>query len=96
MEKGYSKNYWLKEIAFSFGMNIGQFAETIGYKRQTLYCAAGGTCKLNRGHVGVAIEKLTALSLKILEAEIHSAQESHEHRCKMLDDFAKRVTAEDE
>lgn len=94
MAKEYNKNVFLKEIAFNFGMSVGQFAETIGYARATLYSAVCGSCKLNQGHLGVAIYKLIAVSDMILENDIQSAKVRHEIRRKLIDDFEKRFTVE--
>ncbi len=96
MAKEYNKNYWLKELAFSFGMTIGQFADAIGYKRQTIYCASEGRCKLHKGHLAVAISKLTSLNHKILETGIQTAQERHEYRSKLIDEFAERFSREED
>ena len=86
------KYQWLKEIAISFGMTIEQFAKTIGYSRQTLYCAGCGACKLHKGHIGIAVHKLIMLSEKIVETDIQAAKDRHEFRRKLIDDFAKRLT----
>ena len=90
------KHLWLKELANYFGMNTKQLADTIGYSRQMLYCASSGSCKLNQGHLGLAIFKLISLSDKILENDIQTAKDRHEFRRKLIDDFAKRFTVEDE
>lgn len=86
---------WLKEIAFNFGMTVSKFAETCGYSRQTLYCAAHGSCKLSQGHLSLIVFKLITLSDKILEQDIQSAKACHEFRRKLIDDFAKRLTVEE-
>lgn len=86
---------WLKEIAFSFGMTISKFAETCGYTRQTLYCAAHGTCKLSQAHLSLVVFKLITLSDRMLEQDIQSANASHKLRRKLIDDFAKRLIVED-
>jgi hypothetical protein len=88
------KHLWLKEIAFHFGMSTKEFAETISYSRQMLYCASSGSCKLNQGHLGLAVCKLLNLSDRILEGDIQSAKDRHALRRKMIDDFAKRFTVE--
>lgn len=91
-----NKHTWLKEIAFHFDMPVKKFAEVIGYSRQTLYCASSGACNLNQGHLGLAVYKLICISDKILENDIQSAKDRHEFRRKLIDDFAKRFTVEDE
>jgi hypothetical protein len=95
MAKEYNKNFWLKEIAFNFGMTVGQFSDAISYSRTTIYSAACGSAKLNQGHVRVAINKLNDISDKILENDIQSAKDRHEFRRKLIDDFAKRFAVED-
>jgi hypothetical protein len=87
---------WLKEIANSFGLTISQFADAIGYSRQTLYRASCGYGKLSKTRIGLTAYKLIEFSDKMLEIDIQLANERHAARRKLIDDFKKRFTVEDE
>lgn len=91
-----TQHRWLKEIAYAFGMSIDKFAETIGYSRQTLYCASYGSCKLSKERFGLALFKLAVVSKNVLENDIRLAEERYEHRRKMINEFAKRLGVGDE
>jgi hypothetical protein len=96
MSSENKKHLWLMEIANHFGMNTMQFAKSIGYSRQSLYCASSGSCKLRKGHIGMACFKLSVLSEKILNDDIQSAKERHEIRKNLIRDFEKRFTGGEE
>ncbi len=92
MENDYTRHLWLKETALAFGMTVTQFAEAIGYKRQTIYSAVCGSAKLHKGHLSMAAHKLMTLSDKILEQDIQSAKDRHATRRKLIDNFLTRLT----
>lgn len=90
------KHLYLMEIANSFGMTAQQFAETIGYTRQSLYAASSGLIKLREGRIEIACFKLGVLSEQIHRKDILLADERHQARLKLIREFEKRFTREDE
>lgn len=90
------KHLWLMEIANSFGMTTQQFAKAIGYSRQSLYSASCGTVKLRKGHIEMACFKLGVLSEQIHHNDILLADERHRARLKLIREFEKRLTEDDE
>ena len=85
------KHKWLLECANSFGMNVTQFAECIGYTRQAIYLANEGKSMLKPRRLGVAQYKLEAISQKMFEDEMAKAKENLIKRNKMIEELMERL-----
>jgi hypothetical protein len=85
------KNYWLKEIATAFGMNIKDFADCMGYSRQSLYQGACGMTNLDKRRLAVSEYKLDVINQKLYEAEKAKADEMFQKRRKLIDSMIDRL-----
>lgn len=89
---GDVKHKWLVEIASQFGMNVKQFAESIGYSRQALYQASCGMSRLDKRRLAVAMYKLDVMNEKLLEAEKAAAVKRFEDRRKLIESLTDRLS----
>jgi hypothetical protein len=71
-----------QEIAKVFGMSNIQFAEAIGYRRQSLYQGIRKTAKARE-----AIERLKDLSDQMLEMDIEAAHRKSIKRMSAIREF---------
>ena len=85
----------LKELAYSFGMTIGEFSKTIGYTRGTLYQASNGLAKLSKEHIELAAFKLAMLSNSMMKSDIKVAEARHENRQQLIREFVEKFGRED-
>ena len=68
----------IKQIAKTFGMSVTEFAEYLGYTRQTLYGAT--EMNLNKLRAKSAIRALCTLNKKQFEEEMQKAEERFNQR----------------
>lgn len=89
-------NRWLIETARYFGMSVRDFADTLGYSRQTLYQAASGQIRLNGKRFNVALHKLGVISRSRYESEVKLAEDNYKFRTKMINELQKRLVEQEE
>ena len=77
----------IRQIAKAFDMSVAEFAEYLGYTRQTIYSANVKT--RNKMRAKVAIRELCSLNQKQFEAEIKKAQEQFNARKDAIAEFEK-------
>lgn len=75
-----------QEIAKIFGMTIDQFAETIGYRRQSLYCGIRKTAKSQE-----AVERLKDMNDQMLAFDIETAYLKAAKRRDAISEFELRI-----
>lgn len=85
-------NMWFSEMASSFGMTANEFAEFLGYSKQSLYKASWGTFRLKPSRLVFSLRKLEKLSDKILEEDEKAASARYVERQKLIEDFNQRLS----
>ena len=85
-------NMWFSEMASSFGMTANEFAEFLGYSKQSLYKASCGKFRLKPSRLVFSLRKLEKLSDKILEEDEKAASARYVERQKLIEDFNQRLS----
>lgn len=85
-------SYWIKDMASAFNMTVKEFAECIGYSRQSLYQAACGTTTLGKRRLAVSQSKLDMMNKALYEGEKREAKERFLQRSKMIDSLTERLS----
>lgn len=74
------------KIAKSFGLNVTQFAEVIGYRKQSIY---NGIRKTKQAQE--AIERLKDYNDILLEKDIEEAKKRHSERTRYIEAFRESL-----
>lgn len=83
----------IRQIAKAFDMKINEFAEYIGYTRQTLYCIPS---RCNKQRARAAIQLLGYRNQQLFEEEIQAAKDRFEKRLEAIEALEKVLVKDGE
>jgi DNA-binding XRE family transcriptional regulator len=77
----------LKNISEKFGMNVKEFAQTIGYTRQALYQVATDKNNINRNRLNTAISLLQMINDAEYRKDIEAATKRKVERERAINEL---------